>query len=136
MGFTRLALPLSLLAVLGLAPAPLAAHRAEGQAPQAGPKNPPPTQGRQQPAGQAPAAPAAGDDQSQATFKAGINFVRVDVIVTDRSGNPIHDLKPEDFEITEQGKTQKIETFKLADAEKAFTAMMESKVRFRAVLVP
>jgi D-arabinose 1-dehydrogenase-like Zn-dependent alcohol dehydrogenase len=34
------------------------------------------------------------------------------------------------------GVRPQIETFKLADAEKAFTAMMESKVRFRAVLVP
>jgi alcohol dehydrogenase/propanol-preferring alcohol dehydrogenase len=34
------------------------------------------------------------------------------------------------------GVRAQIETFKLADAEKAFTAMMESRVRFRAVLVP
>jgi D-arabinose 1-dehydrogenase-like Zn-dependent alcohol dehydrogenase len=34
------------------------------------------------------------------------------------------------------GVRPQIETFKLADAEKAFTAMMESRVRFRAVLVP
>src|SRR5262245_20970282 len=46
-------------------------------------------------------------------FRAGINFVRVDVIVTDRAGNPVNDLKPGDFEITEQNRLQKVETFKL-----------------------
>jgi VWFA-related protein len=50
-------------------------------------------------------------------FRAGINFVRVDVIVSDRSGNPIADLKPGDFEIVEDGKTQNIETFKLVSLD-------------------
>ena len=44
-------------------------------------------------------------------FKSGINFVRVDVIVADDKGNPILDLKPEEFSISEDGKPQKIETF-------------------------
>ena len=46
-------------------------------------------------------------------FRAGINFVRVDVIVSDKNGNPVGDLKPEDFEVVEQGKPQTVETFKL-----------------------
>ena len=46
-------------------------------------------------------------------FRAGINFVRVDAIVTDKNGAPIGDLKAEDFEVIEEGKPQKIETFKL-----------------------
>ncbi len=46
-------------------------------------------------------------------FKAGINFVRVDVIITDKSGNPVGDLQPGDFEVVEDGKPQKVETFKL-----------------------
>jgi VWFA-related protein len=70
----------------------------------------------QQPAGQQdgapPAAPPTGPD-GQPLFRTGINFVRVDVIVTDKSGNPVGDLKPEDFEIVEQGRPQKVETFKL-----------------------
>ena len=52
-------------------------------------------------------------DPQQPTFRAGVNFVRVDVIVNDRSGKPVDDLKPEDFEVTEDGKPQQIETFKL-----------------------
>jgi len=46
-------------------------------------------------------------------FRAGINFVRVDAIVTDKNGAPVGDLKAEDFEVIEEGKPQRIETFKL-----------------------
>ena len=60
-------------------------------------------------------APPAGQDQApgQPVFRAGINFVRVDVIATDSRGNPILDLKPEDLAVTEDGKPQAIESFKL-----------------------
>jgi VWFA-related protein len=69
-----------------------------------------PAQPAQQPAPTpAPAAPA---DQTP-VFRSDINFVRVDVIVTDRQGNPVHDLRQEDFEVTEDGKPQAIQTFKL-----------------------
>ena len=33
--------------------------------------------------------------------------------MTDRQGNPVHDLRQEDFEVTEDGKPQAIQTFKL-----------------------
>ena len=33
--------------------------------------------------------------------------------MTDRQGNPVSNLKAEDFEVTEDGKPQSIETFKL-----------------------
>ena len=39
--------------------------------------------------------------------------MRVDAIVTDKQGRPVADLKPEDFEVLEDGKPQSIETFKL-----------------------
>jgi VWFA-related protein len=64
------------------------------------------------PAQQPAPAPAAPADQTP-IFRTDINFVRVDVIVQDRQGNPVHDLKQEDFEITEDGKPQAIQTFKL-----------------------
>lgn len=58
-------------------------------------------------------APAATqqDAQRQPTFTTRINFVRVDVIVSDSKGAPVLDLKAEDFSISEDGKPQKIETF-------------------------
>ncbi len=70
-----------------------------------------PAAGAQAPQGQPQAPP------SPPVFRAGINFVRVDVIVSDRSGIPVGDLKPEDFEIIEDGKPQSIETFKLVSLD-------------------
>ncbi len=83
-----------------------------------------PGHAEQQPAGpsqdqaQPPQAPPPPTDASgQPIFRTGINFVRVDVIVSDRNGNPVADLKPEDFEVTEQDKPQTIETFKLVSLD-------------------
>jgi VWFA-related protein len=82
---------------------------AHGDAQQTQP--PPPAQGQQQQQQQQPPAP---DQPQQPVFRTGINFVRVDVIVTDnKSGNPVGDLQPGDFDVSEDGKPQKIETFKL-----------------------
>jgi VWFA-related protein len=39
------------------------------------------------------------------------NLVQVDAVVTDRKGQPVPDLRPEDFEIYEDGRTQKITNF-------------------------
>jgi len=61
---------------------------------------------------QAPAAPQ-GDTPQQPTFRAGINFVRVDVIVNDGKGEPITSLTQTDFEVFEDGKPQTIEQFRL-----------------------
>ncbi|HWI18295.1 MAG TPA: VWA domain-containing protein, partial [Vicinamibacterales bacterium] len=69
-----------------------------------------------QPASPTPQPP--GPDQ-QPVFRAGINTVRVDVIVTDRQGNPVTDLKLEDFQIEEDGKPQKAETFRLIKVDTA-----------------
>ena len=65
------------------------------------------------PPAQQPAPPPAPPADQTPVFRSDINFVRVDVIVTDRQGNPVHDLKQEDFEVTEDGKPQSIQTFKL-----------------------
>ena len=61
-----------------------------------------------------PAAPAQGDGQQpQPTFRADVNFVRVDVIVNDDNGQPVTDLTQADFEVFEDGKPQTIEQFRL-----------------------
>lgn len=57
--------------------------------------------------------PADAQQPQQPIFRTGINFVRVDVIVSDKQGNAVADLQPGDFDVTEDGKPQKIETFKL-----------------------
>jgi VWFA-related protein len=69
------------------------------------PQQPPP------PPQQQPPPPA--DPTQPPVFRTGINFVRVDVIISDKAGNPVADLKEADFDVTEDGKPQKIETFKL-----------------------
>jgi VWFA-related protein len=48
---------------------------------------------------------------AQAVFRGGINFVRVDVIVTDKKAQPITDLKQTDFELLEDNKPQAIQQF-------------------------
>jgi VWFA-related protein len=51
--------------------------------------------------------------QPQATFRAGVNAVRVDVIVTDRAGTPVDDLTAADFDLAEDGKPQQIDSCRL-----------------------
>src|SRR4026207_1408899 len=60
--------------------------------------------------GQASGQQAA--DQTDLTFRSGINFVTVDAYVSDSKGQPITDLKQSDFEILEDNKPQKIEQFR------------------------
>ena len=57
-------------------------------------------------------APQA-DASQQPIFRAGVNFVRVDVIVNDGNGKPVTDLTAADFEVLEDGKPQAIEQFRL-----------------------
>lgn len=58
-----------------------------------------------------------GGQQQPPVFRAGVSFVRVDVIVSDKQGNPVTDLKAEDFEVVEDGQVQSIELFKLISAD-------------------
>ena len=61
-----------------------------------------------------PQAPPQQPPQPQVpTFRAGVNLVRVDVIVSGRDGKPVLDMTEADFEVSEDGKPQKIETLKL-----------------------
>jgi VWFA-related protein len=52
-------------------------------------------------------------DQQQPVFRGGIDFVRVDVIVSDRKAQPVTNLTQDDFEVLEDGKPVAIEQFKL-----------------------
>lgn len=53
---------------------------------------------------------------TQPTFRSGVELVTIDVVATDRSGKPVHDLKAADFELYEDGKLQPIKTFQFIDA--------------------
>lgn len=75
------------------------------------------TQGSAQTPATDPAAPTtnpqSADAPQQPTFRADINYVRVDVIVSDDKGQPVTDLKVTDFEVLEDGKPQSIDQFRL-----------------------
>jgi len=60
---------------------------------------------------------AAQEPQQPPTFRGRASLVRVDVTVTDRHGDPVTDLTAEDFDVTEDGAPQAIETFKLVSAD-------------------
>jgi VWFA-related protein len=66
----------------------------------------PPPAGQTQAAPQAPTAP---------TFKVQVDYVEVDVLVTDARGNYVRDLKKEDFQVSEDGKAQTITDFTVVD---------------------
>src|SRR5437762_2861491 len=85
---------------------------------------------QQQPQQQPQQQQTAPDPATQPPiFRSGINFVRVDVILTDKNGNPVGDLQPGDFDVTEDGKSQKIETFKLVKLDGGRAQSMQEPVR-------
>src|SRR6185436_7564441 len=47
------------------------------------------------------------------------NEVRLDVVVKDKKGRPIRDLKQADFEVLEDGVQQKVESFRFVAREGA-----------------
>jgi VWFA-related protein len=70
-------------------------------------------------AGQTPASTA-----QTATFRSGVEIVEMDVVVKDRAGRPVRDLKRTDFTVLENGVEQPIFVFKPVDLPdvKAFAA--------------
>ena len=71
-------------------------------------------------AGQPPAPstqppPTPSPTQQPPTFKVRVDYVEVDAVVTDRQGRIVRDLKKEDFQVLEDGKSQAITTFTMVD---------------------
>ena len=83
-----------LLVVSSVCPAPVAAQTPAPEGPQ-------PPQTQQQ--------PRPGDDEE--VVRITTSLVQTDVVVTDRDGKQVTDLKAEDFEILENGKPQAITNF-------------------------
>lgn len=63
-------------------------------------------------AGQAPQAPA---DTPPLTFRAEVNYVEVDTVVTDSQGNAVTDLTVDDFEVREDGRPQEVTAFAMVN---------------------
>src|SRR6202142_910260 len=66
---------------------------------------------RPRPGRTAAAAPAEAADDSTPTFRSSSRLVVVDVVVTDRDGNPVTGLNQGDFTVLEDGKLQPIQSF-------------------------
>src|SRR3989475_13323703 len=66
-------------------------------------------------AGQHPPAPPPAPPPQGPTFKVRVDYVEVDIVVTDRQGNLVRDLKKDDFQVLEDGKAQSISAFSLVD---------------------
>jgi VWFA-related protein len=93
------------------------------------PAQPPQSQTQAPPPAPEGGQPPAADQPARPTFRAGIDFVRVDVIVTDRKGGPVTDLKPEEVEVFEDGDRQDIESFKLFSIDQITDATPPRPIR-------
>jgi VWFA-related protein len=59
------------------------------------------------------ATDSVGQQDPPASFRGGVDFVGVDVTVTDQQGRPVPDLGLADFEVYEDGRRQKVSSFAL-----------------------
>jgi VWFA-related protein len=63
------------------------------------------------------APPVAATLSTKGTIRSTVDLVLIDVRVTDKAGNPITGLKPEQFSVTEENQAQKIASFEYNDIE-------------------
>src|SRR6478609_7458781 len=68
---------------------------------------------------QSPPSSQAQPDGQTPVFRSGAHLVQVNVVVHDSHGQPVNDLRKEDFSITEQGKLQQISFFSMTSADKS-----------------
>src|SRR5262245_8720373 len=57
--------------------------------------------------------------QSQPTFRSGVDLIRLDVSVVDKSGQPVTDLRPEDFTVRIDGAPRTVSFAKFYGASAA-----------------
>lgn len=81
------------------------------------------------------ATPPIEDDGD--VVKISTNLIQVDVTVTDKKGNPVRDLKADDFEIYENGKKQDISNFSYVSTENIKTDSTEKPdVKDKLSIIP
>ena len=97
------------------APAQGQSGQGQGQSGQQGSQNGQQNDGQQQP-------PA---------FRGGVDFVRVDVIVSDRKAQPVTNLTEADFEVLEDGKPQAIEQFRFVKIDGTTPVETRGPIRTR-----
>jgi VWFA-related protein len=62
-------------------------------------------------------APEIGTSETAVTFSAGVNLVPVKVVVRDKQGHAVGDLKQSDFILTDRGKEQTVSRYSLERTE-------------------
>ncbi|MBV9928698.1 MAG: VWA domain-containing protein [Acidobacteria bacterium] len=84
----------------------------------------------------APPPPQADDEDE--VVRITTNLVQIDAVVTDRDGRHVTDLRPEDFEISEDGKAREISNFSYVDLESRTSARADvaDSPRERSVVAP
>jgi len=108
-------IPASLLALVLLS---MAVQSGSAQQDANRPANQPQAQSQGQPDAQGQPAQDQPQGQTQTpVFRGGINFVRVDVIVDDKKGQPVTTLLQSDFEVLEDGKPVSVEQFSLVKVD-------------------
>ncbi|MGO9255059.1 MAG: VWA domain-containing protein [Bryobacteraceae bacterium] len=70
----------------------------------------------------AAAPPATPQQQAQPTVKTNVDEVLLDMVVRDKKGKPVTDLKPEDLTVTDNGAKQTILSFRLVQGSEAISA--------------
>jgi len=73
---------------------------------------------------------------SDAAIKVEVNLVLVPVVVKDTNGNPVSDLKKEDFQLFDNGKPQTVATFSVETAVTAETKPSETELETTPAGVP
>src|SRR5947209_6646724 len=63
------------------------------------------------------------------------HLIQVDVTVTDKSGKVVHDLKPDDFEIYENGQKQTISNFSFVSGTREITTAQPATDKKTPVVV-
>ena len=74
--------------------------------------------------------------QRPPTFKSGVELVAVDVHVVDKQGNPIEDIRADEFEVTISGRQRRVASVELVRYHKTGGAATEPSVPMRAVAAP
>ena len=76
---------------------------------------------------------AYAQSPAQQTFRAGVDYVEIDALVTDRQGHFVRDLTKSDFQVLEDGKPQTVSVFSLVDvpANRPVTAQANDPAALR-----
>ena len=61
-------------------------------------------------------APVSSPNQAEPTIRIATELIQIEVIVTDKAGKPVRDLKQADFELKQDGKPQDVSYFSFGTA--------------------